>query len=328
MEKVLTQDEIDALFRTAQSGSSNASPERQRRVSPFDLRSASQLTAEQVRSVNTLHEAFARRVGGSLGAFLRVGLEMNLVSVEQIAYGEFLGRLPELTYLASIHIQPLEARATIQTDLSLAFPMVDLVLGGSGQDQPEVRDLTEIEEEIIETITHIVCRELQSTWNPVLQLEFQFEQRQQQTQVQSLMLPTEKILSLSFEIRLPGARGTLNLAFPAVVSNALLRKLSVQWSYFERTASRQNELRLRDHLLDSSFEVDLSLPPNRVPVRELLNLEPGSVLMLQQRISDPIYLSVAGKQMFQAQPVRCGPKRGAQVQKVLSIVNKQGKETK
>ena len=76
-----------------------------------------------------------------------------------------------------------------------------------------------------------MARDLQSTWAAVIELDVRFDQRQQYAQVQNLMHPHEKILYLSLEIRLLDARGTLNMAFPAVVTNALFRKLSSQGSF-------------------------------------------------------------------------------------------------
>jgi flagellar motor switch protein FliM len=159
----------------------------------------------------------------------------------------------------------------------------------------------------------LIARDLQTTWAPVLDVDIQFDQRQQHAQVQSLMLPMEKVLSLTFEIRLPDSRGSLNLAFPAVISNALLRKLSAQWSYAERVPSREARRRLRQRMLEAEFPLNLSLPPSPLTIRELTELEVGRVLALPKRVHQPIDLNVAGKPMFRAFPVRHGSNRGAKV---------------
>jgi flagellar motor switch protein FliM len=328
MRKILNQDEIDALFSAAQQTRKPGRAAAKKSVQPCDLRRSRTLTGDQVRVVTTLHESLARRLGNSLGAYLRVGFEMNLVSAEQLTYSEFLSRVPELTYLASIRILPLDARAALQADLSLVFPIVDLVLGGSGADLIDPRDLTEIEEQIFETVVSLIARDLQITWAPVLELDIQFDQRQQYAQVQGLMLPNEKILSLSFEIRLPDARGTLNMAFPAVVANALLRKMSVQWSFFERIPSREIRRRVRECILDSHFEAQLSLPPSRLTVRELLSIEPGRVLLLPKRAHESIHLSIAGKPMFFASAVRHGTQKGARIDRRIPITTSRGKGSK
>lgn len=319
MRKILTQDEIDALFHTAKATQKPAATAR-KHVTPCDLRKLGTLSGEQVRVISALHESFARRLGNSLGVYLRVGFEMNLVSVEQIQYSEYLGRLPDLTYLGSMALMPIDARATIQADLSLVFPIVDLVLGGSGAaDTIEPRELTEIEEQIFETVTRVMVRDLQTTWAPVLEVTVEFEQRQQQAQVQALMPSTEKVLSLMFEIRLPEAHGNLNMAFPAVVANALIRKLSVRRTQLERMPSLAAQKQLQARLLESRFAVDLSLPPSPLSIQEIAALEPGKVLVLPKRVQEPIHLNVAGKAMFQAYPVRDGSNRGARVERKLML---------
>jgi len=326
MAKTLTQEEIDALFAAATAPKPRTGA--QKKITTYDLSAARQLDVQQVSTLTTLHESLARRLGNSLGAYLRVGFEMNLVSVEQLTYREFFGRIPEVTYFASLHILPIDARAAFQTDLSLVFPIVDVVLGGSGGDPIEPRDLTEIEEQIFETVVGLIARDLQITWAPVLQLDIQFEQRQQHTQVQSLMLPMEKILTMSFEIRLSEARGTVNMAFPAVVANALLRKLSNQWTTSGRLPSRELRRQIRDRLLKSKFGADLSLPPSLVTVRELIALEPGGLLVVAQRAQNPVHLNVAGKPMFQAYPVRQARQRGARIEQRLSLSGPEEKDAK
>jgi flagellar motor switch protein FliM len=328
MRKILNQEEIDALFSAAQKGPKSGRVAPEKKVEPCDLRRSSTLTSNQVRVVTTLHESLARRLGNSLGVYLRVAFEMNLVSAEQLTFDEFLSRVPELTYLASLHVLPIDARAALQADISLVFPIVDLVLGGSGADPIEPRDFTEIEEQIFETVIRLIARDLQSTWAAVIELDIRFDQRQQYSQVQNLMAPHEKILSLSFEIRLLEARGTLNMAFPAVIANALLRKLSSKGVLFERVPSPEIRQRLQQRLLDSHFLTHLSLPPSPLKIRELLALEPGSVLPLPVPCGAPISFNVSGKPMFLAYPVRHGLKKGARVDRRSSITPINGKEPK
>jgi len=318
MRKILTQEEIDALFNAAKQAQKSAAGPR-KNVKACDLRKLGTLSSEQVRVISTLHESFARRLGNSLGAYLRVGFEMNLASVEQIQYSEFLGRLPDLTYLATMVLMPIDARATIQADLSLVFPIVDLVLGGPGDDPIEPRELTEIEEQIFETVARVLVRDLQTTWAPVLEVSIDFDQRQQQSQIQGLMLPGEKVLTLTFEIRLPDSHGTLTLAFPALVANALIRKLSVRRSHLERIPSPAARRQLQSRLLESRFTLDLSLPSSPLSIREITELEPGKVLVLPKRVQEPIHLNVAGKPMFQAYPVRHGSNRGGRIERRLLL---------
>jgi flagellar motor switch protein FliM len=328
MREILNQEEIDALFSAAQQGPKGASAAAKKNVVPCDLRRSGLPASDQLGVLTALHESLARRLGISLAVYLRVPFEINLVSAEQLTFEEFLSRAPELSYFCSLHVMPIDARAAVQVEPSLVFPVVDLVLGGSGADPIKPREFTEIEEQIFETIIRLVARDLQSTWAAVIELDVRFDQRQQYAQVQNLMHPHEKILYLSLEIRLLDARGTLNMAFPAVVTNALFRKLSSQGSFLERIPSANSRKRLRERLLDSSFLADLSLPPSPMKIRELLALAPGHVLPLPVPRAGPICFNIAGKPMFLAYPVDHGAKKGARIDRRSTIVPANGREAK
>jgi flagellar motor switch protein FliM len=320
MEKILSQEEIDALFRATQKGQVAVSRAKivQKDITKFDIRASGQISKEQVRSLSALLETFARNITNSLGAYLRVAFEVNLVSVEQLNYSEILSRLPDLTYLCSIRLRPFEALALLQMDLSLAFPVMDVVLGGTGSSTFEIRDITEIEEQIVESVVRIVTRELQDSWAPVLQVEFDFDQRQ--LSPQALMSPTERGLALSFEIKMPDAQGMLNISLPAVASNALFRKLTAQSAYYKHVTSMVHVNQIRERMLDGKFAVELRLPSTPIFVRDLTDLQTGEVLLLHHPVEKPAVLLVTGKEMFLAYPVACGNMRGSEIAQRNSII--------
>ena len=108
MSNTLDRAEIDLLFKGSQAVNKAAAGKRVKKIVPFDLRLASRLTADQVAAVSRLHEAFARRLSASLGAHLRTAFDMHLLSAEQLTYREFITRMPELTYFASLHVMPID----------------------------------------------------------------------------------------------------------------------------------------------------------------------------------------------------------------------------
>ncbi|HTS67391.1 MAG TPA: flagellar motor switch protein FliM [Terriglobia bacterium] len=315
MEKILTQEEIDALFRAAQGRTADKPkvPAAQRTLAACNFRQSARISKEQLRSVSQLHELFARNLTHSLGAYLRLAFEVNLVSAEQLNYGEFLQRIPEVTYLVSMTIRPIGVSAAIEIDMPLAFPIIDVLLGGPGRGDAAVREITEIEEQILESVVRIIGRELENTWLPVLEVQFGFDQRLRQADISRLMPPSEKILSLSFEIRMPEARGMLNVALPAAVSNALLRKLTQQASYRKQRGTADNTSQMRRRLDHCNFPVQLVLPHQRVRVSQLLALEKGDVLKLKHSLGEGAHLLVSGMVLFNARPVRTAGRRAAQI---------------
>ncbi len=312
VEKILDQGQIDAMVLAARGGATPEEKTKQKKVVPWDVRQAAQIGREQMHAISLLHEGFARNLTNSVGAYLRIGFNAALVSAEHLSFSEFLQRIPEMTYLASLKLEPMAAVGLLQLDLSVAFPLIDVLLGGEGKGAPPAREITEIEEQIIETVVRIICRELQLAWQ-AMTLEFEFERRQQPQQVQQLMPAEEKTLSMSFEITVAESRGTMNLVVPAVVSNALLRKLSVGWATAKRKARTDSSHRLQDRMLGCAFQAELCMNSVTVPLRELSGLGPGDLLVLRRRIELAGDLVIGGQDMFQATVARRGPQRAAQL---------------
>jgi flagellar motor switch protein FliM len=313
MEKTLKQNEIDAMFQAAL----NATPEVQKtdaraRAVPYNYSSAGQISTEQLRAISMLNDQFARNLTHNLAAWLRTRFQVNLVSAEQIPFSEFLLRIPEISYVASVRMEPLGALAVLQLDLALAPPIIDLLLGGEGRDGA-LRELTDIEESILASVVEIICRELTAAWQPV-GLNFNFERRQMQTQVARIMSLTEKTLCLSFEIRMPHSSGLLNLAFPAVVANTILRRLTSDWARRRRHGS-DTRARMEASVRRIRFGASLQLPTARMAASAIENLEPGTVLRLDVAANTLSEWRVGGQTLSLAQAIRQGEHRAARIER-------------
>jgi len=311
MEKTLRQDEIDALFEAARASTPEAArTDAKPRVVPYNFSSAGQISTEQLRAISMLNDLFARNLTHNLAAWLRTRFQVNLVSAEQIPFNEFLLRIPEISYVASVRLEPLGALSVLQLDLGLAPPIVDLLLGGDGREGP-LRELTDIEEAILGSVVEIICRELTAAWQPVC-LSFNFERRQMQTQVARVISVNEKTLCLSFEIRMPHSSGLLNLAFPAVVANTILRRLTSDWGRRRRHAPEIRQ-RMESSTRRIRFGATLQLPPVRLAASVIENLAPGSILRLDMPANVVPEWRVGGQFLARAQAIRQGAHRGARI---------------
>jgi flagellar motor switch protein FliM len=250
--------------------------------------------------------------------YLRIVFDVSLVSAEHLTYREFLQRIPEKSYLASCELVPAGAMAVLQLDLTVCYPVIEVMLGGEGKTSEMTRDITEIEEQVLEGIVRIICRELQTSWQAIA-LEFKFGARQRILQAQRLMPPEEKNLCLSFEIKMAETSGTLNLAVPAVVSNALLRKISADCSYQRPRSPIEARRQIQKKLLDCLFPVELSLPHLDAPFEKISALAPGDVLTFSRNASAPAAMMVDDVPLCTAIPVRVNTRRAA---RVLSLAAK------
>jgi flagellar motor switch protein FliM len=314
IEKTLKQDEIDALFDAARNSVEEAQTSGGVKVTPFNFSSAGQISTDQLHAISMLNDLFERNLTHSLAAWLRIRFQVNLVSAEQIQFNEFLLRIPDISYVASLRLEPLGAISVLQLDLRLAPPIIDLLLGGEGREGP-LRELTDIEESILGSVIEVICRELTAAWQTV-GLSFNFERRQMQTQVARMMQVNEKTLCLSFEIRMPGSSGLLNLAFPAVVANTIMRRLTSDWGRSRRHPG-DARARMEAAIRKIRFGCSLQLPSVRLAASALEDLAPGTIVRLDLPANTAPLWRVGGQSFAQAQAIRQGPHRAARIDRSI-----------
>ncbi|MGH9343163.1 MAG: FliM/FliN family flagellar motor switch protein, partial [Terriglobia bacterium] len=192
------------------------------------------------------------------------------------------------------------------------------MLGGNGKLEPPPRPTTEIEEQVLQTVVDIICEELQIDWSQVTDVRFRFDQTQRAAELFRLLSPYEKMLFLSFEIRVPDAFSTLTLAFPAAVSSLLLRRLAKK-NIRNQGSGPPPKTQILEPILDCIFGVEMLLPPTRIRGKDLLALNPGQTILTQHRVTQPAQINVAGSKMFTGYPVRNGKQRGGMIQQKFPV---------
>ena len=127
MSRQLSQQEIDAVFLNMQDKKREAPAVR------FDFRRPDRIPKSQVRAIHLLHDTFVRNLVSSLSAYLRSYLAVNLVSVEQLSYAEFLDGMPSPTCMVSLGLKPYDGNGVLELNPSLVFPILEMLLGGTGK---------------------------------------------------------------------------------------------------------------------------------------------------------------------------------------------------
>src|ERR1700733_10383043 len=313
MGKQLGQGDIDALFAAAGANAlaDATTPASDPLLERFDFSRAGQISNAQMRAISSVNDLFARNLMHTLGAWLRTPFKMKLVAGEQLPFSEFLERLSTPTYICSIRLEPLGAVGLLELELALAAPIVDVLLGGVGRAWP-TRELTDIEEAILTSVVQMAVQELNLAWQSV-GLEFVFEKRETEAAVARMLTLGEKTLCVSFEARMPEAQGAMNLCLPAVVLNAILRRLISEGDR-PRRRSKEAQARMRELMGETKIGALLQFPTMRLRASELGTLTPGMILRLPLAKHEVSELRVGGLVFGRAHPVRTGEHRGAQLE--------------
>jgi flagellar motor switch protein FliM len=258
-----------------------------------------------------MYEGFARGVSSALGAYLRARFEMVLVSIEQVPVRHFLAGLQETGFIASLKLEPVSSTVLLQIEAPLVFPIIDVLLGGLGKCAPRTREMTEIDQDIMEGVAQVICRHLEVSWQP-LKLKTLLDTQPNPAQMQGIYSVTEKLTILTFEVTLNGTSGAFSLSFPAVLMSAIVRSISSD-ARRQEYLELETKPKLRERVLECQFPVTLGVRNLRIPMRELVSMKPGSILDLGRSIKAPATLMLGGQDYLEATPVRSGKQRAAQI---------------
>ena len=225
---------------------------------------------------------------------------MTLISVEQQAYVEYLYGLPDPTAIFTLTMHPLPGVSVLEVNPSLAFPVIDRLLGGQGTPLANARGLTEIEQKILESFLKVVIDDLREAWKPMMELEMQIVGRETRPQLLQIVAPNEVVLSIVFHVQVGDARGMMSLCIPALILEPIIQKFNQSFYSRTREAEPEQTRALLDMLSAVPFPVAAELHGTTAAMEDLLTLAPGDVLKLDHPIDRPVEISIGNIVKFYA----------------------------
>jgi flagellar motor switch protein FliM len=303
--KQLSQQEIDAVFQNTQGRQSERTGSR--RAVPFDFRRPDRIAKSQLHAIHQLHDNFVRNLVASLSAYLRSYLIINLVSVEQLSYSEFLECLPSPTCLASLGLKPYEGNAVLELNSSLIFPILEILLGGDGKLQFSAkREITEIEQVLLDGLLRLILRDLREAWTFVTPIDFTIEHIETEPQFLQILAPTEAVVAVAIEIRIGDSIGMMNIAMPSIIIKMMRQKFDQQWTLRKSASTDGEQTRVLGILRTAHLPSEVLLAGPHLLLRDLMNLEEGDVLSLEFPTSRPLDLMLNGQRKYRGQIVNAG----------------------
>ncbi|HXP86439.1 MAG TPA: flagellar motor switch protein FliM [Bryobacteraceae bacterium] len=316
-ERVLTQEEIDSVFRKLQRQAGK--PDATQKVQVYDFRRPDRIAKDQLRSIHLLHENFVRGLSSSLSAYLRAYVAVNLLSVEQLAFAEFVRSLPSPTSLVALGMKPYDGNALLEISPSLVFPILEMLLGGDGLGSKHIdREITEIEHHILDGLLRIILQDLRTAWHTVTAIEFSIDGHKTEPQLLQILAPNEAVVCITMEVRIGETTGTMNLGIPSILVKMLRQKFDQQWTSRRAVSTEGEHERALRLLRPAELRIDARLEGARMRVDTLLELQEGDVVAFDYPVSRPLSVTVNGAPRYRGEVVAAGRKRAVQVQELLT----------
>ena len=330
MTEVLSQDEIDQLLSAISSGEVETPDTQQmpaqRNIKIYDFKRPDKFSKDQIRTVSIMHETFARLTTTSLSAQLRSLVHVHVASVDQLTYEEFIRSIPNPTTLAVINMDPLKGSAILEIDPSVTFSIIDRLFGGQGEETKLSRDLTDIEQSVMEGIIVRVLGNMREAWSTVIDLRPRLGQIETNPQFAQIVPPTEMVVLVTLETKVGDVDGLMNFCIPYLTIEPIISKLSAQYWYssVRRGTTTENLNILRERLETISVIIVAEIGNMMLKVKDVLALHKGDVIRLPNvRTKDPMALKIGDRKKYLCRPGIMGNKIAVQVIKKLEDSKKE-----
>jgi flagellar motor switch protein FliM len=290
-DHALSQEDIDALFQSQSSAGVSAANAQAR---AYDFRRSDRIPKEQIRALRAVHDTFTRSLASSLSAYLRTYVSVNLISVEQLSFREFCNCLPSPTCATTLRMEPFEGTAVLEINPSLAFPLIEILLGG-GKVRPIVveREMTSIEQNILDSLLVLILQNLALAWQSVATVHFSVETHETEPAMLQVLAPNEAIVVIAIEIQTGETSGMMNIGIPSNVVK-LLRQKFEQQVVRRQTLSEDESGRIAALISGSQVQLEAQMVGPTMRFEQLLDLSVGDIVQFEMPIKAPVELLVNG----------------------------------
>lgn len=330
MAKILSQNEIDALLSTVSAGESvtgqeSAADEKLRSVVVYDFKHPNRVSKDQLRTLESMHDNFAGHIGSVLSNLHRAMLDVDLVSVDQITYSEFIMSLVTPSCTFTFTAEPLEGACILDFNPTLTYGFVERMFGGSGKVLDTGRELTGIERTLMNRIVNVVFRELEKAWAHICPIRVQQSSLETNPQFVQIVPPGETVIVISFQLKLLQSTGLMTICYPYVALESIIGKLSAQnWIDATKRKSQAQEAETnKANLLALQMPVSAVLATTDVRIRDFLNMNLGDIITTDRKISEEVDVFVRERPKFMARPGLVGKKKGLVITQVLQELGKE-----
>lgn len=306
MNKILAQDEVDALLRGLTGGeveSETDEPEDDSGIVPFDLTNQDRIIRGRMPVLEIVNDRFARLCTNALSNMVRKRVELNPLFIDMTKFGDFMRSLPVPTSINIFKMDPLRGNALAIVDARLVFALVESFFGGQGS-QPKIegREFTCIEQAIVDKVINIVLEKMQESWRSVHDVSLELVRSEINPQFAAIVPPSDVVVVISFEVELENAIGSLTICLPYATIEPIRSKLHASFQTERLEVDHVLVSRLKERLMETPVELRVHFGNAQLTGNQIRRLKPGDIIMLDKDIEELLSVQLEGITKFHAVP--------------------------
>ena len=329
MAEVLTQEEIDAMLSSAQSGGVVEAVEKKAvDVKEYDFRSPKKFTKERIKTLDGIFDNYARLLSSYLTGLLRLYCKVTLASIEEQRYFEFNNALPDYVMMGMAELrlnddEVEDLNTIVQLSNSLTYIMIDRLLGGKGDYKDADRDFTEIEVSIIESIMRNMLALMKEPWSTFVEVDPELENIETNSRVVSSVGYDDTMIICVLEIMINETKALVTICMPALGLDEIMQKYTKRQARAGRKVDVNREQERRENILDgvgfTALDVTAVLGEVDVDMLDVLRLQVNDIIPLGKNIDSNITINVGGKKWFDGKMGVFNNKKAVKIENIFGM---------
>ena len=271
----------------------------------YNFRRPDKFSKDNLRALRDIHREFSKAISLVLSGYLRMRVEIEIVSVDQLTYEEFVRSMPSPISVGVFEFEPLSGQILLGISFEVISCIVNRMLGGVGSIDAQTRELTDIEKALAKKVINIIIKQLEDSWNAIIPVSGKFISLDDNYQSIQVATAGEIVALLTFEVQIQGKHfGLFSICFPYPVLETVLGHLSTQHIFQTKglVASNDERMKMISKINTSNVDVRVQFGQCSITLDDFLQLSEGDILKLENRVQDDLIVKINGEKKFFARP--------------------------
>lgn len=271
----------------------------------YNFRRPDKFSKDHLRALQDLHREFSRQISLILTAYLRMRIEIEVVSTDQLTYDEFIRSMPSPMTIGIFELNPLPGQILLGVSFEVLSCIVDRMLGGLGLSEYKQRELTDIEEALSKKVIERIVKALENAWSNIVPVQGNVVGLDNNYQMVQVASTGEIVALITFEVQIAGKYfGLISLCFPYPVLETVLGNLSTQHIFQTKgiIATTEERQKMIDKLNTSKVDLSVLFGSTDISLEEFLDLKEGDIIKLDAKTTDDLIVKVNGEKKYFARP--------------------------
>lgn len=271
----------------------------------YNFRRPDKFSKDHLRALQDVHREFSRQISLVLTAYLRMHIEINVVSTDQLTYDEFMRSMPSPITIGIFELNPLPGQILLGISFEVLSCIVDRMLGGVGLSENRQRELTDIEEALAKKVIERTVKTLEGAWSSILPVQASVVGLDNSYQMIQVATSGEIVALITFEVQIAGKYfGLISLCFPYPVLENVLVHLSTQHIFQTKgiVATTEERQKMIQKLNTSKVDLSVLFGSCDISLEDFLDIKEGDIIKLDNKTNDDLIVKVNEEKKFFARP--------------------------